>query len=126
MGKAIALVLVCALAGALIAHGVVRQSKRHPDSEQNGTMLGDQHAGTLLATRSAAWRPIPSAGTSSRAERTFATEIAIIPTGKVPLLAQKAPPMPGDQGSLAQDLQRELARVGCYDGQINGVWTTST
>jgi peptidoglycan hydrolase-like protein with peptidoglycan-binding domain len=34
--------------------------------------------------------------------------------------------MPGDRGSLAQELQRELARVGCYDGQINGVWTAST
>ena len=38
----------------------------------------------------------------------------------------KTTPMPGDEGSLAQQLQRELARVGCYDGQINGVWTTST
>jgi hypothetical protein len=28
--------------------------------------------------------------------------------------------------SLARELQRELRRVGCYDGEINGVWTTST
>jgi hypothetical protein len=27
---------------------------------------------------------------------------------------------------LAQQLQRELARVGCYDGEINGVWTPAT
>jgi hypothetical protein len=31
-----------------------------------------------------------------------------------------------DRVSLARDLQRELRRVGCYDGEINGVWTTST
>jgi peptidoglycan hydrolase-like protein with peptidoglycan-binding domain len=49
-----------------------------------------------------------------------------VPTGRLPILAQKAPPMRGGQGSLAEDLQRELARVGCYDGQINGVWTAAT
>lgn len=31
-----------------------------------------------------------------------------------------------DRVTLARDLQRELRRVGCYDGEINGVWTTST
>jgi hypothetical protein len=31
-----------------------------------------------------------------------------------------------NKGSLAQQLQSELKRVGCYDGEINGVWTTST
>ena len=31
-----------------------------------------------------------------------------------------------DRLPLAQQLQRELARVGCYDGEINGVWTPAT
>jgi Putative peptidoglycan binding domain len=31
-----------------------------------------------------------------------------------------------DRQPLAQQLQRELARVGCYDGEINGVWTPAT
>jgi hypothetical protein len=31
-----------------------------------------------------------------------------------------------DRVSLARDLQRELRRVGCYEGEVNGVWTTST
>jgi peptidoglycan hydrolase-like protein with peptidoglycan-binding domain len=31
-----------------------------------------------------------------------------------------------DLASLARELQRELKRVGCYHGEINGVWTTST
>ena len=31
-----------------------------------------------------------------------------------------------DRLPLTQQLQRELARVGCYDGQINGVWTPAT
>ena len=125
MGKAITLVLVCGLAGAVIAHGVVSRSKPHQAPRQDGVMLGDEEAGALLAAASAAWRPIPSAGIPSRAERTSATEVAIVPTGKLPIFTQKTTPM-GGQGSLAQDLQRELARVGCYDGQINGMWTTST
>ena len=31
-----------------------------------------------------------------------------------------------DKASLARQLQRELVRVGCYSGEINGVWTTSS
>jgi hypothetical protein len=124
MGKAITLVLVCGLAGAVIAQGVVSRSKPHQAPQHDG--VGDHEAGALLAAASAAWRPIPKAHTASRAEPTSATEVAVVPTGRLPILAQKAPPMRGGQGSLAEDLQRELARVGCYDGQINGVWTTSS
>jgi hypothetical protein len=31
-----------------------------------------------------------------------------------------------DRASLTRTLQSELRRVGCYDGYINGDWTTST
>lgn len=33
---------------------------------------------------------------------------------------------PADRASIARELQRELRRVGCYSGEINGVWTTSS
>jgi len=33
---------------------------------------------------------------------------------------------PADRASLARELQRELKRVGCYGGEVNGVWTTSS
>ena len=39
---------------------------------------------------------------------------------------QRATATPGDRASLARELQRELKRVGCYSGDINGVWTTSS
>jgi hypothetical protein len=33
-------------------------------------------------------------------------------------------PIPSDdQAALARELQRELKRVGCYSGEVNGVWT---
>ena len=34
--------------------------------------------------------------------------------------------LPNDRSRLASALQRELQRVGCYDREINGVWTTSS
>ena len=36
------------------------------------------------------------------------------------------PVSPADRDGLARQLQSELGRVGCYDGEVNGVWTTST
>jgi peptidoglycan hydrolase-like protein with peptidoglycan-binding domain len=33
---------------------------------------------------------------------------------------------PDDRGALARALQRELKRVGCYSGEVTGVWTTSS
>ena len=122
MSKAITLILVCGLAGSVIAYGFVsgNSHQRHPAPQQ-----GDA-GGTLLAAASGAWRAAPRAGTPSGAERTSVTEVVFVPAAKVRHFEQKPTPMPGDRGSLAEDLQRELARVGCYDGQINGVWTTST
>jgi hypothetical protein len=37
-----------------------------------------------------------------------------------------AAPPAGDRGSVTRQLQTELKRVGCYDGEVNGVWTTSS
>jgi len=40
--------------------------------------------------------------------------------------SQRANPVPGDRVSLVRELQRELKRAGCYSGDVNGVWTTSS
>ena len=39
---------------------------------------------------------------------------------------QKAAVIPGDRASITRELQRELKRVGCYGGDITGIWTTSS
>jgi len=44
------------------------------------------------------------------------------PTQPLPIAA----PSGSDPASLARQLQGELRRVGCYDGDISGAWTTST
>jgi hypothetical protein len=37
-----------------------------------------------------------------------------------------ATPVPGNRTSLVGELQRELRRVGCYDGALNESWTLAT
>jgi hypothetical protein len=57
-----------------------------------------------------------------------APEVVSVPRGKsgsAPTPVQITT-LPTDRPALARELQRELRRVGCYDGEINGVWTTST
>ena len=130
MSKAITLVLVCVLAGSVIANAFVvsgsNPGQRHPAPRPDEVMLGDQEVGILRAAASGAWRTAFRTGSLSATEPTSATEVATVPVVRAPNFARKTTPMPQDQGSLAQQLQRELARVGCYDGQINGAWTTST
>jgi hypothetical protein len=46
---------------------------------------------------------------------------------RLPLpLSSESVDVPGSRASLTRDLQRELRRVGCYEGEINGAWTKST
>ena len=40
--------------------------------------------------------------------------------------ADTVPPIPRDRASLVRELQRELRRVGCYDGRLNESWTAAT
>ncbi len=48
------------------------------------------------------------------------------PPQSAPVPPHKATITPGDRASIARELQRELKRVGCYNGDINGIWTTSS
>ena len=39
---------------------------------------------------------------------------------------QKAGAVPQDRDAIGRELQKELKRVGCYEGELNGAWTPST
>ena len=72
----------------------------------------------------------PTSGSKAQAAR---QTDAPAPPEVVVLAPRGGPPSSPTWGSpwsdrlpLAQQLQRELARVGCYDGEINGVWTPAT
>ena len=70
----------------------------------------------------------PSA--AARPAATFSAPVVVT----LPYRAEPAPPaakqkvarMPRDRASMARDLQLELRRVGCYGGELNGVWTPAT
>src|SRR5262249_43468961 len=60
-----------------------------------------------------------------------------VPSGSAPVIVTLAPRsgdaapsrtavIPRDRDSLARELQKELRRVGCYEGELNGVWTPAT
>ena len=51
--------------------------------------------------------------------------VVLAPRGGLASTQTSASPW-SDHLPLGQRLQRELARVGCYDGEINGVWTPAT
>ncbi len=60
-----------------------------------------------------------------RPSSTWSTIVSSEPAAQGRLTSSK----PGDGEALAQltrDLQRELQRVGCYEGEITGSWTPST
>ena len=62
-------------------------------------------------------------------ERGEPTTVYVV--SRPPPEAKPKPPVatnidPGDRAALARALQRELKRVGCYSGEITGVWTTSS
>ena len=43
-----------------------------------------------------------------------------------PVAPEPRPAIPRDREAIGRQLQKELKRVGCYEGQLHGVWTTST
>jgi hypothetical protein len=47
------------------------------------------------------------------------------PSARPARSSPKILPPPGDHEAIALELQKELRRVGCYDGPISGVWTPS-
>ena len=49
-----------------------------------------------------------------------------MPPEKAVSFLTKGSPVSEMRGEIALDLQRELARVGCYAGEINGAWALST
>jgi hypothetical protein len=68
--------------------------------------------------------------TSASAQATVVTVPARPGGGPPPQAApRQAPPgtaSPRDPASLARQLQSELRRVGCYDGELSGVWSPRT
>ena len=82
---------------------------------------------TLPPKRPAPAEPVATASGARPGERGHRPHTGgRAPSKQIPDAAPKAAAVPGDRASLARALQRELQRVGCYEGEVNGSWTTST
>src|SRR5262245_18574821 len=70
--------------------------------------------------------PVPRlpAAEASRFSSPFV--ITVAPHVAKPPIPQERFAIPKDRDALTRELQKELRRVGCYDGDISGTWSEST
>lgn len=69
---------------------------------------------------------VPAANsTANKTPGTWST-VVTAETASAPKLSSSKPADAETRAELTRDLQKELARVGCYEGEITGAWTPST
>ena len=52
--------------------------------------------------------------------------ITLAPRSNQPPTPPQRVAIPKDRDTLARELQKELSRVGCYDGEVTGAWLPAT
>jgi hypothetical protein len=83
---------------------------------------------TTLAPAASESVTAPSRSASTPTRRVAVAEVPLrIPIGPVAQgeWGRGAAPA-SDRATLAREIQRHLKRVGCYDGEVNGVWSPSS
>lgn len=101
--------------GALVGAGITCVVIVFPFSRSARTST------TISNATAAAWQVLRRSDVTQPAEPQ--AEIATI-RPRTPLSVQTVSP-PLDEMSLTRALQRELKKIGCYRGDINGVWTSA-
>ena len=102
--------------GALVGAGLTCVVIVFPGSRSARTST------TISNATAAAWQVLRRSDVTQPAEPP--AEIATI-RPRTPLSVQTVR-LPLDGLSLTRTLQRELKKIGCYRGEINGVWTNAT
>ena len=135
MSKAVGVFLV--LAGVGIASSLLAVG---PDAQQDSRRAGSAERRTVTtvpaarpteqASRPVADVPQPAQRRAGPAPAAQPPPVVVMLPYRVepapPTAKQKAAAMPRDRASLPRELQLELRRVGCYGGDLNGVWTPAT
>jgi hypothetical protein len=88
------------------------------------------HGTTTISTEAEA-EPTVVVATAGSYPRPFpVTTVVTVPakagSAPEPAAAAASAPAPTDGPPLVSELQRELTRVGCYSGAVNGMWTVPT
>jgi len=102
--------------------------------------LGDarvQAAAAQGPARDAVWRgailkpdvvPAPRRGGAAASASRHPSPVAatVVPRMDEPRSGPERFAIPKDRAALTRELQKELRRVGCYEGEISGTWSPST
>lgn len=87
-----------------------------------GSAAGNAPDRMSPANTASSSRDTPS-NTDARAP---APELAVVAPRFALGARQATSSLPSDRSQVVRDLQRELTRVGCYDGELHGVWTPAS
>ena len=125
MSRLLGAILVLAGIGILyLAASADRLVLNAPEAVRREIPKSPMRTETVEAAARGAWRAIPDA--APRAEP-VPPAVTVTPAARTALPAPRdAASPPADRIVMIRDLQRELKRVGCYEGEIHGVWTRST
>jgi hypothetical protein len=106
--------------------GVAWQVFRHADVPAPAAQQPNTPA-PVTQQNAPAPAPVAVAPPRPKPPETFAPAQVFVASPHRPLpRSATAEPVVADAASLTRALQRELKRVGCYYGEINGVWTPPT
>jgi hypothetical protein len=124
MGKASGLFLAAAGAASLIVACVIPWQD-YASLDVSPPPHGDVQTGA--DARVASVRALSRAGMSPEGDKPASPPELATPAPRTALGSpQKEAPFATDRPWLGRELQRELARVGCYEGERNGIWTPAT
>ena len=111
-------------AAAAASLGIYVWTDFEPSQQQGPPRLSVDESEAMQVAATGRWRSLPYAlNNSEKVEDITPTETVTLPFEKSQFVRANTG---SASGSIALDLQRELARVGCYSGEVNGVWTNST
>src|SRR5262252_3941184 len=72
-------------------------------------------------------QPVPGRAAAPRPEPPASAPVIVtLAPRSVDAVASRTATIPRDRDRLARELQKELRRVGCYEGELNGAWTPAT
>ena len=124
MGKASGLFLAAAGAASLIVACVIPWQD-YASLDVSPPPHGDVETGA--DARVASGRTLSRTKMSPEADKPASPPELSMPAPRTALGSpQKEAPFATDRPWLGRELQRELARVGCYEGERNGIWTPAT
>lgn len=135
MGKASGVLLIVAGVG-MAAYLLPLSADPDQDAGATGAAKASAPDGHRIATATigapakaqSAFRAAPAA--AAQPSLSASAPIVVTVTHRAapvppPVPAAKALPPASDHEAITRELQKELRRVGCYDGPITGVWTPS-